>query len=53
MNISGTGKNGDISGKEGTKKEKTPHKKATKASQIKTHPKTRVTKPTKAIWIHC
>ena len=36
VNTSGTGKNADISGKEGTKKGKPPHKKATKASQIKT-----------------
>ena len=36
MNTSGTGKNADIDGKEGTKKGKPPHKKATKASQIKT-----------------
>ena len=36
MNISGTGKNANIDGKEGTKKRKPPHKKATKASQIKT-----------------
>ena len=36
MNILGTGKNADISGKEGTKKGKPPHKKATKARQIKT-----------------
>ena len=32
----GTGKNANIDGKEGTKKGKPPHKKATKASQIKT-----------------
>ena len=31
----GTGKNANINGKEGTKKGKLPHKKATKASQIK------------------
>ena len=35
VNTSGTGKNANIDGKEGTKKEKLPHKKATKASQIK------------------
>ena len=35
MNTSGTGKNANIDGKEGTKKGKPPHKKATKASQIK------------------
>ena len=32
----GTGKNANIDGKEGTEKGKPPHKKATKASQIKT-----------------
>ena len=36
MNTSGTGKNADIDGKKGTKKGKPSHKKATKASQIKT-----------------
>ena len=36
MNTLGTGKNADIDGKEGTEKGKPPHKKATKASQIKT-----------------
>ena len=36
VNTSGTGKNANIDGKEGTEKEKPPHKKATKASQIKT-----------------
>ena len=35
MNTSGTGKNANIDGKEGTEKGKPPHKKATKASQIK------------------
>ena len=36
VNTPGTGKNANIDGKEGTKKGKPPHKKATKASQIKT-----------------
>ena len=36
MNTLGTGRNASISGKEGTEKGKPPHKKATKASQIKT-----------------
>ena len=36
MKTPGTGKNANIDGKEGTKKGKPPHKKATKASQIKT-----------------
>ena len=35
MNTSGTGKNANIDGKEGSKKGKPPYKKATKASQIK------------------
>ena len=35
VNTSGTGKNANIDGKEGTEKGKPPHKKATKASQIK------------------
>ena len=35
MNTSGTGKNANIDGREGTKKVKPPHKKATKDSQIK------------------
>ena len=34
VNTSGTGKNGNIDGKEGTKKGKPTHKKATKASKI-------------------
>ena len=36
MNVLGKGKNVNIDGKEGTEKGKPPHKKATKASQIKT-----------------
>ena len=35
VNTSGTGKNANIDGREGTKKVKPPHKKATKDSQIK------------------
>ena len=38
VNTTGTGKNANIGGKEGTEKGKPPHKKATKASQIKTSP---------------
>ena len=37
MNTLGTGKNANIDGKEGTKNGKPPHKKVTKASQIKTY----------------
>ena len=36
VNTPGTGKNANIDGKEGTKKGKPPHKKATEASQTKT-----------------
>ena len=36
VNTSGTGKNANIDGEEGTEKGKPPHKKVTKASQIKT-----------------
>ena len=36
VDTSGTGKNANIDGKEGTRKGKPPHKKTTKASQIKT-----------------
>ena len=36
VNTSGTGKNANIDGQEGTEKEKPPHKKATKDNQIKT-----------------
>ena len=39
VNTLGTGKNANIDGQEGTEKVKTPHKKATKASQIKTSQK--------------
>ena len=35
VNTSGTGKNANINGQKGIEKGKTPHKKATKASQIK------------------
>ena len=36
MNTMGTGKNANTNGQRGIEKEKPPHKKATKASQIKT-----------------
>ena len=39
VNTSGTGKNANIDGQEGTKKVKPPHKNATKDSQIKTSSK--------------
>ena len=46
MNTLGTGKNANIDGKEETEKGKPPHKKATKASQIKT-PQNKGDKPNK------
>ena len=49
---SGTGKNAKVDGREGTKKEKSPHKKATKDSQIKMSCK-KGEKAKKAIQIHC
>ena len=52
VNTSGTGKNADISGKEGPKKENSHTKRQQRLAKSKC-PKTRVTKPTKAIWIHC
>ena len=48
VNTSGTGKNANADGREGTKKVKPSHKKATKE-----HPERRVKKPIKAIPIHC
>ena len=39
INTLGTGKNANTDGQEGTEKVKPPHKKATKASQIKTSQK--------------
>ena len=39
MNTSGTGKNANTDGREGTEKVKHPHKKATKDSQITTSQK--------------
>ena len=55
VNTSGTGKNTNTDGREGTKKVKPPHKKATKDSQIKTSQKKseKPKKQIKAIWIHC
>ena len=51
VNTSGTGKNANTDGREGTKKVKPPHKKATK-DRLKC-PARRVKKPIKAIQIHC
>ena len=55
VNTSGTGKNANTDGREGTKKVKPSHKKATKDSQIKTSRKKgeKPKKSIKAIWIHC
>ena len=52
MNTLGTGKNANIEGKEGTEKGKPPHKKATKASQIKTS-QNKGDKSHKGNQIHC
>ena len=52
VNISGTGKNANTDGQEGTEKVKPPHKKAKRIARLK-HPKRRVKKPIKAIRIHC
>ena len=52
VNTMGTGKNANTNGQKGIEKEKPPHKKATKASQIK-HLKIRVKKPSKVNRIHC
>ena len=52
VNTLGTGKNANTDGREGTEKVKTPHKKATKDSQIKMSQK-KGEKPIKAIQIHC
>ena len=52
VNTPDTGKNANIDGKEGTEKGKPTHKKATKASQIKTS-QTRVPNPIKTNQIHC
>ena len=51
VNIMGTGKSANTDGQEGTEKVKPPHKKATKASQIKMS-QNKGEKPTKAIQIH-
>ena len=45
VNTLGTGKNANIDGREGTKKVKPPHKKATRVKKLK--------KLIKAIWTHC
>ena len=52
VNISGTGKNANIDGQKGTEKVKPLRKRQQRLAKSK-HPKTRVTKPTKAIRIHC
>ena len=52
VNTSHTGKTADISGKEGNEKGKPPHKKTTKASQIKMS-QNKGDKANKAIQIHC
>ena len=52
VNTVGTGKNTSTDGQKGTGKEKPHTKRHQRLAKLK-HPKTRVTKPTKAIWIHC
>ena len=52
VNILGTAKNANKDGQKGTEKEKPPHKKATKTSQLKMS-QNKGDKPTTAIWIHC
>ena len=52
VNISGTGKNVDTDGQQGTEKVKPPHKRQQRLARLKC-PKIRVIKPTKVNWIHC
>ena len=52
VNTSGTGKNANIDGQKGTEEGK-PHTKRQQRLAKSKHPKTRVTKPTKATQIHC
>ena len=52
VNTMGTGKNTNTNGQKGIEKENPPHKKATKASQIKTSQK-KGKKPTRVNRIHC
>ena len=52
VNTLGTGKNDDIDGQR-AHKEENPHTKRQQRLAKSKHPKTRVTKPIKAIWIHC
>ena len=51
VNTSGTGKNANTDDQKGTEKVKPYTKRQLRLAKSK-HPKTRVTKPTKAIWIH-
>ena len=51
VNTMGTGKNANTNGQKGIEKGKPPHKKAMKASQIKTS-QIREIKPTRVNWIH-
>ena len=52
VNTSGTGKNANIDGEKGTEIEN-PHTKRQQRLSKSKCPKTRVTKPTKTIWIKC
>ena len=52
VSTSGTGKNANTNGQEGTEKVKPPQKRQQRIARLK-HPKRRVKKLIKAIWIHC
>ena len=52
VNTLGTGKNANIDGQKGTERGN-PHIKRQQRLTKSKHPKTRVTKLIKAIWIHC
>ena len=52
VNTSGTGKNANIVGREGTEKVKHSHERQQKIARLK-HPARRVKKPIEAIRIHC
>ena len=52
VNTLGTGKNANIDGQKGAERGKPRNKRQQRLAKSK-HPKTRVIKPIKAIWIHC
>ena len=53
VNTSGTGKNANTDGQEGTEKVKPPHKQRQQRIARLKHSERRVKKPIKAIQIHC